>query len=319
MEKLVYELFAGVGGFHLGLSNANLGWEIVAANQWEPSRKSQHAYECYIKNFPNVVTYNKDIAIVTANPEQFPIPNYNLLVGGFPCQDYSVAATGARGIEGIKGVLWWEIRKILEARRPPFVLLENVDRLLKSPAKQRGRDFGVMLACFRDLGYSVEWRVINAAEYGFPQRRRRIFIFAFHNSTLYHQRQTQELDIFESDDYIRNRGFFAEEFPIEEILERNQITFNEDVLTISDNGRFDFYNSGVMIGDKIVSEKYVPIHLEPIVLHDILEENVDDRFYLGQDLERWEYMKGAKAEPRRTRDGFEYMFREGAKIGRAHV
>ena len=115
------------------------------------------------------------------------IPDFNLLVGGFPCQDYSVASSLAtsKGLEGKKGVLWWSIRETLEAKQPPFVLLENVDRLLKSPAKQRGRDFGVMLACFRDEGYTVEWRVINAAEYGYQQRRRRVFIFAYKDTTKY--------------------------------------------------------------------------------------------------------------------------------------
>ena len=115
------------------------------------------------------------------------IPDHNLLVGGFPCQDYSVARTGAKGMEGKKGVLWWQIRDVLETKSPKFVLLENVDRLLKSPASQRGRDFGVILACFNDLGYTVEWRVINAADYGFGQRRRRTFIFACKNDTKYYE------------------------------------------------------------------------------------------------------------------------------------
>lgn len=133
------------------------------------------------------------------------IPNHSVLVGGFPCQDYSVAATGAKGIQGKKGVLWWEIYRILKSKEPPFVLLENVDSLLKSPASQRGRDFGVMLSCFAELGYSVEWRVINAAEYGFPQRRRRVFIFAYRNDTVY----GNSLVECAPQDIINNRGFFC--------------------------------------------------------------------------------------------------------------
>ena len=82
----------------------------------------------------------------------------------------------ALGLEGKKGVLWWQIHRILTMKRPPFIFLENVDRLLKSPASQRGRDFAVMLATLGNLGYEVEWRMINAADYGFPQKRRRVYI-----------------------------------------------------------------------------------------------------------------------------------------------
>lgn len=184
MKKTVCELFAGVGGFRIGLEKSDSNWETVWANQWEPGKKSQYAFECYVSHFGKNNNYiNEDIS----NIDKKEIPNHNLLVGGFPCQDYSVARTGAKGMEGKKGVLWWQIRDILETKQPKFVLLENVDRLLKSPANQRGRDFGVILACFNDLGYSVEWRVINAAEYGFAQRRRRTFIFAYKNDTNYSQ------------------------------------------------------------------------------------------------------------------------------------
>ncbi len=189
MDKTVCELFAGVGGFRKGLESSSEDWKTVWANQWEPGKKNQHAYNCYINHFGNSENHvNEDIGKIDKND----IPNHNLLVGGFPCQDYSVASTGAKGIEGKKGVLWWQIRDILETKSPKFVLLENVDRLLKSPSSQRGRDFGVILACFNDLGYSVEWRVINAAEYGFAQRRRRIFIFATKNTTNYYNELNNE-------------------------------------------------------------------------------------------------------------------------------
>lgn len=184
MEKTVCELFAGVGGFRIGLEESDPNWNTVWANQWEPGRKSQYAYDCYVSHFGKNKNYiNEDIASI----DKEDIPDHNLLVGGFPCQDYSVARTGAKGMEGKKGVLWWQIRDVLETKSPKFVLLENVDRLLKSPASQRGRDFGVILACFNDLGYTVEWRVINAADYGFGQRRRRTFIFACKNDTKYYE------------------------------------------------------------------------------------------------------------------------------------
>ena len=178
MKKTICELFAGVGGFRLGFERQSKEWDTVWFSQWEPGKKNQWAHDCYVAHYGDVdANTGIDIALVQKDK----IPDHNLLVGGFPCQDYSVAnsLSTAKGIEGKKGVLWWQIRDVLIAKQPPFCLLENVDRLLKSPASQRGRDFGVILACFAELGYSVEWRVINAAEYGAGQRRRRVFIFAF--------------------------------------------------------------------------------------------------------------------------------------------
>ena len=180
MEKIrVVELFAGVGGFRLGLEQASANFQTVWANQWEPSMQAQFAFDCYERHFghrPEHVCQD----IVTAKGN---IPPHDLLVGGFPCQDYSIAKKGARGIEGKKGVLWWEINAILRAHKPRYVLLENVDRLIKSPAWQKGRDFSIILRCFYEAGYAVEWRVINAADYGEAQRRRRTFLFAFRNDT----------------------------------------------------------------------------------------------------------------------------------------
>ena len=173
----VIELFAGVGGFRLGLE-ATKGFDIVWGNQWEPSKKAQDAFNCYARNFADRGLHsNEDIA--TVSEKSFGNNEVELIVGGFPCQDYSVARSlsGEKGIQGKKGVLFWEIMRLVREVKPKYVLLENVDRLLKSPSKQRGRDFSIMLASFRDENYSVEWRVINAAEYGFAQRRRRTFIF----------------------------------------------------------------------------------------------------------------------------------------------
>lgn len=193
--KTVVELFAGVGGFRCGLNNVSLvnnktvedgNWNFVWANQWEPATKSQEAFFCYTKRFGENHASNVDIFKVNKRE----IPNHTLLVGGFPCQDYSVAQTlaNSKGIEGKKGVLWWAINDILKIKKPPFVFLENVDRLLLSPAKQRGRDFGIILRSFFDNGYGVEWRVINAADYGMPQKRRRVYIIAFHKSTKYYKK-----------------------------------------------------------------------------------------------------------------------------------
>src|SRR5205809_3892846 len=176
------ELLAGVGGFRAALEP--LGWHTVWANQWEPSTKTQHAADCYRRHWNDGSLSNEDINSVVdlLERDNDAIPAHDLLVGGFPCQDYSVAKTlnQAFGIEGKKGVLWWAIYRLIEAKHPKLVFLENVDRLLKSPASQRGRDFAIILACLSDLGYLIEWRIVNAADYGLPQRRRRVLIVGHH-------------------------------------------------------------------------------------------------------------------------------------------
>jgi DNA (cytosine-5)-methyltransferase 1 len=305
IDKTVCELFAGVGGFRLGLEKASQDWDTVWANQWEPGKKVQHAFDCYCAHFGNAENYvNKDIAEIDKNN----IPNHNLLVGGFPCQDYSVARTGAQGINGVKGVLWWQIREILQVKSPRFVLLENVDRLLKSPSKQRGRDFGVMLACFNDLGYSVEWRVINAAEYGFAQRRRRVLIFAYKNTSRYYDKMKTESYA----DIINTTGFFATTFSVEACNNIHIDEFSyEDIYDVSDNFRYDFCNSGIMHRGEIATVETTPKYEKPITIRQILESNVDTKYYLGKELEKWEFLKGAKKIERTSKTGHSYIFSEG--------
>ena len=311
----VCELFAGVGGFRLGLEDCSDDFKFVWANQWEPSKKVQYAYDCYIKRFgENENHVNEDISEV----DKKSIPDHDLLVGGFPCQDYSVARTGARGIQGVKGVLWWQIREILKEKQPRFVLLENVDRLLKSPAKQRGRDFAVMLACFNDLGYSVEWRVINAAEYGFVQRRRRIFIYAFKNDTKYFNK----VDVNNLEKWIHEEGFFQDQFPVlakEEVdnaKAKSIVMEYRDIVDVSDNFKFEFENSGIMTNGNVYTEKTVPRYNGKFtLLRDVLESNVDEKYYIDTDeaiLEKWKAPKAAKRINRVSKTGHEYIFSEGA-------
>ena len=290
-----------------GLEKSDSNWDTVWANQWEPGKKAQHAVDCYINHFGKEDKYvNEDISIIDKNS----IPNHNLLVGGFPCQDYSVAHTGAKGIEGKKGVLWWQIRDTLEAKKPKFVLLENVDRLLKSPANQRGRDFGVILACFNDLGYDVEWRVINAADYGFTQRRRRTFIFAYKNDTNYYK----SIQNKSSESIILENGFFVKEFPIYTNIDAQEIDFEyKDLIDVSDNFKMNFKNSGVMKNGKIYTTEVTPIAINPNPLSKIIEYNgVDSKYNLGDNIDKWKYLKGAKDILRKAGTPYEYHFREGA-------
>jgi DNA (cytosine-5)-methyltransferase 1 len=305
IDKTICELFAGVGGFRLGLEHSSEEWNTVWANQWEPGKKVQHAYDCYCSHFGISDNHiNKNISSV----DKTSIPDHNLLVGGFPCQDYSVARTGARGINGVKGVLWWEIREILETKQPKFVLLENVDRLIKSPTSQRGRDFGIILACFNDLGYSVEWRVINAAEYGFAQRRRRTFIFAYKNNTTYanHIAKTTAQCI------INNAGFFAKTFPIEttSTISYTQLVYNE-IADVSENFQYAFGNSGYMSNGHVHTSTVTPIFEEAVTFREIIECNPDKKYYLGENLDKWIYLKGAKNVERTSKTGHKYNFSEG--------
>lgn len=304
MKKTVVELFAGVGGFHLGLTKAS-DFKVIWANQWEPGRKVQHAFECYKHHYgDDTICVNEDISQVKND-----IPNHTLLVGGFPCQDYSVASTNARGIEGKKGVLWWEIRDILEDKRPPFLLLENVDRLLKSPTTQRGRDFGVMLATLDELGYAVEWRVINAADYGFAQRRRRVFIYAYHENTKYYKDNKVN-----HTDTLKENGLFAKTFPIYPDFNIVEYDFDYvDLVDVSDNFSFPFENTGVMKKGKIVTAKVTPKYEgEPIPLKNIMERDVGEEYFLNGKLDKWEYLKGAKKIDRVSKSGHAYTFSEGS-------
>lgn len=310
MEKTICELFAGVGGFRLGLEKSDNNWKTVWANQWEPGRKTQYAFDCYCTHFGMCNHYvNKDISSINKSE----IPNHNLLVGGFPCQDYSVARTGAAGITGKKGVLWWDIHEILQIKRPKFVLLENVDRLLKSPSSQRGRDFGIILSCFKLLGYNIEWRVINAAEYGFAQRRRRVFIFAYHNSTNYAHYINKNVN--RPDCIFNNIGFFAHTFKIHGVcndeIQHIELT-KEDLATVTDSFSYAFCNSGYMAGNKIYTCNTTPIYEEPVPLKDIIEHNVDAKFFLNENLEKWQYLKGAKRLERTSKTGHKYIFSEGS-------
>ena len=291
MQKTICELFAGVGGFRLGFDRLESGWKTTWFSQWEPGARTQWAHDCYVQH-------------------KQAIPDHTLLVGGFPCQDYSVAHTlsSSHGIEGKKGVLWWQIRDTIIAKKPPFCIFENVDRLLKSPAKQRGRDFGVILACLAKEGYSVEWRVVNAAQYGAAQRRRRTFIFAYRNDTIYGQKMAD----ISADMIIKNGGLMAKAFPIQNIGQITETVIGGDIVDVSDNFAFAFETAGYMCKGRIYTAKVTEQEEEPITLGKILQTTVDDKFYItNEKMPKWTYLKGAKKIPRKSADGHEYTFSEG--------
>ena len=311
------ELFAGVGGFRLGLEQASSNFKTIWANQWEPSMKKQYAFDCYISHFGNDVNHIcKDIAEVKGT-----IPDHDLLVGGFPCQDYSIMKKGSLGIEGPKGVLWWQINDIIKSKSPKYVLLENVDRLVWSPSKQNGRDFSIILRCLYENGYAVEWRIINAADYGQAQRRRRTFIFAYHKTTSYYRDFAEQVCINglkQMHKCLTDYGVLAKAFPV--ASHSNQFVDNwidelkyAEITDLSANQKVHLYNSGVMMNGRIYSVELYPIQTNPILLKDILENTrVSSKYYLKEkDMDKWIYEKGAKNELRKHPNGKTYIFKEG--------
>lgn len=323
----VLELFAGVGGFRIGLENADPDYfKTLWSNQWEPSRKSQDAFEVYNYHFPDSENINISIADIT--DEQFAEMDAEMIVGGFPCQDYSVARSkkNEQGIEGQKGVLFWEIIRATRIIRPRFLILENVDRLLKAPSKQRGRDFAIMLTAFNNLGYSVEWRVINAADYGRSQRRRRVFFFIYRNDIPFaHQidqrfeEQEQVFDENRYDDYIFHEGLFATQFPILNTpVKKRHVYYElpEDIVEVSDNFSGTVWNTGVMRHGRYYSIDTAPNYDgEPITLGEILqnEEEVPEKFFINDPakLEKFQYLRGPKRIERTSADGHTYIYSEG--------
>jgi DNA (cytosine-5)-methyltransferase 1 len=329
MEKMrVIELFAGVGGFRLGLESTGK-FEVVWSNQWEPGTKRQHASEVYEARFGSENHSNEDIAEVDTST----IPDAEVLVGGFPCQDYSVATTlkNSKGLIGKKGILWWSIHRILsEKQNPPkYLFLENVDRLLKSPSRQRGRDFAIILKSLDDLGYAVEWRVINAADYGMPQRRRRIFFLGYHKSTALYR----SLKKAEAPDWIYRDGTMAKAFPVHFEAKEESVLFdvapkltefkiNGDLVEISESFNKDkkispFDNTGVFIdGNAFTAKTYPNYEGGRTVLGDVLQNGeVEEKFYIPKDdFPKWEYLKGAKKEVRTAKSGFEYNYKEGGMV-----
>lgn len=336
----VVELFAGVGGFRLGLE----GWkgnsasshykkrletvyEVLWGNQWEPSTNSQDAYRIYAERFTGKHS-NEDIQKVIENDFK-ELPDHDLLVGGFPCQDYSVARTlnQSHGLKGKKGVLWWSIHSILEkkiAKRRPvkYLMLENVDRLLKSPVSQRGRDFAIMLSSLSQLGYAVEWRIINAADYGMPQRRRRVFFIGYHKST---DTYKQIKKLKDKEDWLLKNGVIAKAFQVmndvigKEHLENFELENSLVALTESFNkkgGKSPFENTGLMLDGNVLTLDTKPnFKGKEMTLNDIIIKQsklIPDEYLIDEkSLPKWRQLKGAKSSIKTNKSGIDYKYSEG--------
>ena len=310
------ELFAGVGGFRLGLERHGL--RTAFSNQWEPSTKSQQASDVYVHRFGGDGHTNIDIEKLVDdyefNGNATALPYIDLLVGGFPCQDYSVAKSlaSAHGLVGKKGVLWWQILRIVSLKKPRLLFLENVDRLLKSPASQRGRDFAVMLASLADEGYSVEWRVVNAADYSFPQRRRRVFIVA--------RRLDAGFDVELAEDVLVSSGAIARALPVLGMTQDGRdFDLDGDLPTISEQFNVGgkqslFLNSGIMVNRRVITANTLPQEHPILGLHSVLiaDSEVPDAFFISESsVTDWQWHKGAKSIERVSASGHKYVYSEG--------
>ena len=348
MSKLkVFSMFDGVGGFIVGLDEANKKlnknfFQVTDTNQFEPSRKAQDAFEVGVYNYPKINHSNEDIMQVSSEYfDEMKANGVNMIVGGFPCQDYSVARSKKHemGIEGKKGVLFWEIIRAVNHIKPEYLILENVDRLLKSPSKQRGRDFAIMLGAFNQLGYTVEWRVINAADYGAPQRRRRVFFFIYKNDSAFAKKHgIKDLSPESFEAYIYKKGLFAKQFPVENSANKNRIYTDklceldahseEYIVDISNNFTGKVWNTGLMKDGTYYTIDTTPIFEKAMTLGEVVEkakeyyvqefgEKAYQEYiqkYVIQDedkIKKFQYLRGPKKIERTTEEGFTYIFSEG--------
>ncbi|CAE6906776.1 hypothetical protein R69608_03262 [Paraburkholderia nemoris] len=338
----VVELFAGVGGFRLGLDAVHSQpYQVTLSNQFEPSRKTQHASHIYQHHWPDSPHINKDIAAVLESEtgqQAIRDAKPDVVVAGFPCQDYSVARplSTSRGLEGKKGVLFWSITKLLEQRAAdaepvPYLILENVDRLLASPASSRGQDFAVVLSALNSLGYAVEWKVVNSAYYGFPQRRRRVFIVAYHRSTSLFERMKLASTAPDAEWYKKSvlthalPGTVANELDaVAPALSLREDPFDEQLCYQPlSNGKTRFANTGFMCeGHVWTCTTNAPLitdfrpftgNISPLTLGDVVRKTgpVPTEFYVKSESEaNWREAKSAKSIPR-EKDGFSYRYSEG--------
>lgn len=154
-------MFSGIGGFELAIRNQS-DWECVGFSEIE-----KNAVKVYQKHFKGHKNYGDATRII---PEE--IPNFDIIVGGFPCQAFSIAGK-RKGLEDTRGTLFFEIARIISVKKPSLLLLENVEGLL---SHDNGNTFGTILNALDGMGYVCEWQVLNSRYFGIPQNRSRIFI-----------------------------------------------------------------------------------------------------------------------------------------------
>ena len=165
MTIKVFSMFSGIGGFEVGLQNSNLEHELIGYSEID-----KYAIEIFERHFEGVKNYGN-----ATNIQGDELPDFDLLVGGFPCQAFSVAGL-QRGFDDTRGTLFFDIARICSEKRPRYLVLENVKGLL---SHDNGKTFQTILRVLTDMGYRVEWQVLNSKDWGVPQNRERIFIIGY--------------------------------------------------------------------------------------------------------------------------------------------
>ncbi len=212
-EKLKFiDLFAGIGGFHLALSH--FGVQCVFASEWDKA-----AAEIYEQNFK--MKPAGDITLINEKE----IPNHDILCAGFPCQAFSVSGKQL-GFEDTRGTLFFDILRIVKYHLPKIVFLENVKNLIQH---DKGYTMQIIVKALTELGYKVNYKVLNAKQFGLPQNRERVFIVCFRKdlkinkfkfpNSLY--KPISLLDILEKEPVIKN-------------IKRKDVKFNKEVEPIKD-------------------------------------------------------------------------------------
>ena len=165
MSVRVFSMFTGIGGFELGIEQSDINTELVGYAEID-----KYAILIFEKQFTGVTNYGDATAITASN-----LPDFDLLVGGFPCQAFSIAGK-QQGFSDTRGTLFFDIARICAEKRPRYVVLENVKGLLSHDG---GQTFQRILRVLADLGYRVEWQVLNSKNFGVPQNRERVFIVGY--------------------------------------------------------------------------------------------------------------------------------------------
>ena len=171
MTLKIFSMFSGIGGFELGIQNSTLKNrhhtkpELVGYSEID-----KYAIQIFEKHFEGVKNFG-DATQIRGDE----LPDFDVLVGGFPCQAFSIAGK-REGFGDTRGTLFFDIARICAEKRPKYLVLENVRGLL---SHDEGKTFQTILRVLADLGYAVEWQVLNSKDFGVPQNRQRIFIVGY--------------------------------------------------------------------------------------------------------------------------------------------
>lgn len=212
----IVSLFSGIGGFELGIKNSNLKGSVVFSSEID-----KHACASYLSNFHD----NNLHGDITKIHEK-DIPNHDLLVAGFPCQAFSIAGK-QRGFSDTRGTLFFDVARILKEKQPPYFLLENVKNLV---AHDKGNTFKTIIGILNDIGYTIDFTIINSQESGLPQNRERTYIVGIRNgkpdSNLFDKRNKKIDDLkknlnYKGLNFFNNLIFTGSSKHIKDILEKN--------------------------------------------------------------------------------------------------